>query len=134
MISKQIASVLFFLLFLYSGKNKISNFSDVTKSFKKKTAVPSFIATCAIAIAVFIEVIGSLILIANQFVTTFFPQIIIHCMFLLFLLFVVLATLIYHPFKTEPYIFMKNLSLFAALLYMYADYLAYCDLNLIFIM
>tara|TARA_A100001015_G_C14414072_1_gene490361 strand:- start:226 stop:489 length:264 start_codon:yes stop_codon:yes gene_type:complete len=38
------------------------------------------------------------------------------------LLFLVVVTLIYHPFSfSSPYPFLKNLSLFGAFLYIYAD-------------
>tara|TARA_Y100000816_G_scaffold291852_1_gene284653 strand:- start:5145 stop:5546 length:402 start_codon:yes stop_codon:yes gene_type:complete len=127
---KNISLLIFFSYFLLSGYNKINNFHRISKGFMNKINTTSIISQFLIFLAILLEIVGSLIIISNNLIVEF-PELIMHFTYLTYLLFLILVTLIYHPYKKEPYKFLANTSLFGAILFFYIDYLFSCDMNIL---
>jgi len=127
---KNISLLIFFSYFLLSGYNKINNFDIIAKGFMNKINSNFITSKFLIFLAILLEIFGSLIIILNNLIVQF-PDIIMHFTYLTYLLFLILATIIYHPYKKEPYKFLANVSLFGAILFFYIDYLSSCDMNIL---
>ena len=67
---KQVAVVLFFIMFVYSGIRKIPNFVKNTKGLSKKTGLPFPMNEMGMIGVILLEIIGSLIIVtwANKVV------------------------------------------------------------------
>ena len=126
---KFIAMSIFFIMFIYSGISKISNIKNLSKTLEKKSGLPYTLSTIGIIGAIILEVAGSIILISDK-LYPIYPELLIHFTYLVYFLFIVLVTILYHPFSKEPYKFMKNLSIIGALIYMYVDYLESCSIKI----
>ena len=127
---KNISLLIFFIYFIISGYNKTNNFKNVSKSLMNKLNVPILLSQILLFLAILLEVFGSLIIVLNNLFFSF-PEILMHFTYLAYLVFLILVTLIYHPYKKDPYKFLANTSLFGGLLFFYIDYLSTCDLNVI---
>ena len=95
-----------------------------------KLNVPILLSQILLFLAILLEVFGSLIIVLNNLFFSF-PEILMHFTYLAYLVFLILVTLIYHPYKKDPYKFLANTSLFGGLLFFYIDYLSTCDFNVI---
>lgn len=127
---KNISLLIFFSYFLLSGYNKINNFDRISKGFMNKINGTSTISQILIFLAILLEIFGSLIIILNNLIFEF-PELIMHFTYITYLIFLILVTFIYHPYKKEPYKFLANTSLFGAILFFYTDYLSSCDMSML---
>lgn len=122
MLLKTIAIILFFVMFIYSGVNKILKFNNKTKILQKKINLPYSICAFGMILVILLEIIGSLIIYYNLFNKNKL-RIITNITYLLYLLFLIVVTFIYHPPTDKLIPFLSNLTTFAGLLYLYADFL-----------
>lgn len=120
---KKISEILFFVMFIYSGFDKILYFTKkwTTLGNKMKNmfniVVPTSILQVAITIVILLEIIGSLIILFEK------PKHTVKMTYILFLSFLVIVTIMYHPPKINKMIpFLSNLTTFSGLLYMYDNY------------
>ena len=119
---KNIAFFLFFIMFIYSGIRKIIKFKTKTTILQTKTNLPYSICVFGMVLVILLEIIGSLIIYYNKLDKTKIRTI-TNITYLLFLLFLVVVTTIYHPPTDKMNPFLSNLTTFAGLLYLYADFL-----------
>jgi len=127
---KNISLLIFFIYFILSGYNKINNFKNVSNGLMSKLKISNFFSQMLIFLTILLEILGSFIIILNNLLFEF-PELIMHFTYLTYLIFLILVTSIYHPYKKEPYKFLANTSLFGGLLFFYIDYLSTCDLNVL---
>ena len=118
---KQISILLFFLMFLYSGFNKIFNFNKKIMNLKLKTNLPYSINTFGLILVILLEIIGSLIIILYFFDKNLIKKYIVKFVNILFLLFLIVVTFLYHPPTDKLIPFLSNLTTFSGLLYIYSD-------------
>lgn len=124
------------LMFIWSGINKIFNFNKKVKTLSKKTKLNNTVSSIGMVLVILLELVGFVFLIEyfyqKQTVYNMFSQInrlvvlsqkqLIQIILLLTLIFLVVVTLIYHPFDhKKPIPFLSNLTTFGLFLYVYAD-------------
>ena len=119
---KNVAILLFFIMFIYSGIRKIIKFETKTTILQTKINLPYSICAFGMVLVILLEIIGSLIIYYNILNKTNFRSI-TNITYLLFLLFLVVVTIIYHPPTDKMNPFLSNLTTFAGLLYLYGDFL-----------
>ena len=119
---KNVAILLFFIMFIYSGIRKIIKFETKTTILQNKIKLPYSICAFGMVLVILLEVIGSLIIYYNILNKTKLRSI-TNITYLLFLLFLVVVTIIYHPPTDKMNPFLSNLTTFAGLLYLYGDFL-----------
>ena len=118
---KQISILLFFLMFLYSGFNKIFNFNKKVINLELKTNLPYSINVFGLILVILLEIIGSLIIILYFFDKNLIDKYIVKFVNILFLLFLIVVTFLYHPPTDKLIPFLSNLTTFSGLLYIYSD-------------
>ena len=119
---KQISILLFYVMFLYSGVNKIFTFPKKVRILQKKTNLPFFINVIGMIGVILLEILGSLLIITYSLNLAKVPKIIIKLIYILYLMFLVVVTLLYHPPTNKKIIpFLSNLTTFSGLLYLYQD-------------
>ena len=118
---KQISILLFFLMFLYSGFNKIFNFNKKVINLELKTNLPYSINVFGLILVILLEIIGSLIIILYFFDKNLIKKYIVKFVNILFLLFLIVVTFLYHPPTDKLIPFLSNLTTFSGLLYIYSD-------------
>ena len=128
---KQLAFILVSIMFIWSGIGKISSFSSNVTGLTKKTGLPSALCSIGMFLVVILEIVGFIVLleyflnikgVSGLFSSVLSQKQLSRYILVCVLLFLVVVTLIYHPFSiSSPYPFLKNLSLFGAFLYIYAD-------------
>ena len=124
---KKLAIFLFFIMFLYSGINKIFNFNKKTSNLQKKIGMSFNICAFGMILVILLETIGTLILYYYYFINNKHDKIhkkYINLIYILFLLFVVVVTFIYHPPNDKIIPFLSNLTTFAGILYLYMDFIS----------
>lgn len=118
---KLIAIILFFTMFIYSGVSKILNFEKKVKTLENKTHLPHFINNLGMITVILLEIIGSIMMIIYFSNFKIIKKNYIKLINLLFLLFLIVVTLLYHPPTDKMIPFLSNLTTFAGLLYIYSD-------------
>ena len=116
---KKIAVLLFFIMFIYSGFNKIPNFVKNTKGLSKITGLPSPLNELGMIGVIILEIIGSFILIYYLWGGELIPKDIVKYTSLTFLAFIVVVTPLYHPPHKNITPFLSNVTTFAGLLLIY---------------
>lgn len=116
---KKIAVLLFFIMFIYSGFNKIPNFVKNTKGLSKLTGLPSPINELGMIGVIILEIIGSFIMIYYFLGGKLIPKEFVKYTALAFLLFLVVVTPLYHPPTDKIIPFLSNVTTFAGLLLIY---------------
>jgi len=118
---KQLAIPLFYIMFIYSGLNKINTFSKKVETLGIKTELPDIVNQLGMIGVILLEVVGSLLIMYDSYNKNVIPKLLIDFIKLQFLLFLIVVTFLYHP-PTEKIIpFLSNLTTFSGLLYMYSD-------------
>jgi len=118
-----VAVVLFFVMFVYSGINKIQNFDKKVGTLKKKIDVSSDnLAKLGMALVILLEIVGSLYLVLYftylmDKKNEVYKKAAIATL-VLFLLFMVVVTLLYHPPTKQKIPFLSNVTTFAGFLLM----------------
>ena len=111
---------LFFILpmFIWSGFNKIFNFDKKVKTLNKKLSfLPKFCCDFGMVMVIVLEIIGSLILLYSAiFYKNRSPllQTITNITLILFILFLIVVTALYHPPGKKMIPFLSNLCDFGA--------------------
>ena len=118
MNSRQFSVALFFVMFIYSGFNKIFNFKNKVTTLTKKTGLPPLINQLGMFGVILLEIIGSIIIILYFFNCDFVSFDIVTVVNYLFLLFLVVVTFLYHPPWQAPIPFLSNVTTFAGLLFL----------------
>lgn len=108
--------VFFFTMFIYSGFNKIKNFHKKVSTLQIKTKLPNFINVLGMFGVMALEIFGSLIMIAHFYNPNFFPIRLTKMVNILFILFLFVVTILYHPPWDKKIPFLSNLTTFAGLL------------------
>ena len=116
MNSQQISVILFFVMFIYSGLNKILNFSKKVSILSIKTRLPLIINQMGMICVILLEIIGSAIIVLYFFNCKYVDYNMVTQVNNLFLLFLIVVTFIYHPPWQTPIPFLSNLTTFAGLL------------------
>lgn len=118
---KSLAICLFFIMFIYSGINKFYDFDKKVRILKNKTKLPHFINVLGMIGVIILEIIGSIIIILYFTNLISIKKLYIKFITLLFLAFLVVVTILYHPPTDKIIPFLSNLTTFAGLLYIYSD-------------
>ena len=124
------------IMFIWSGINKIHNFSKKVETLSNKTNVHDYISTVSMILVILLEIVGIMLLVEyfygknnlykivnklNIFVKLSQKQL-IQIILLALLLFIIVVTYIYHPLNIQrPIPFLSNLSIFGLILYVYSD-------------
>lgn len=121
-IIKKIAVVLYYVMFIYSGFNKILHFKNKVKILGNKTHLPEVINSLGMIGVIILEIIGSLIIIIHKMNIITIYKTVVSVIYTLFLVFLVVVTILYHPPTHKKIIpFLSNVTHFAGLLYMFSD-------------
>lgn len=115
----QIAIILFFIMFIYSGINKILKFGDKVAMLGKKTGLPRIINVLGMVGVIGLELIGSLLLILYFMEIKFVTANLAKFVAFMYLLFLVVVTMLYHPPWDKLIPFLSNVTTFAGLLLIY---------------
>jgi len=121
-ILKKISVFLFFIMFIYSGINKIFSFNKKILTLQNKINLPYYICAIGMVLVILLEIVGSLIIYYYIF-HNYNIKYITNLIYILFLLFLIVVTYIYHPPTDKIIPFLSNVTTFSGLLYLYADYL-----------
>ena len=120
---KKISIIFILILYLISGFSKILNFNMTLKFLKLKFPIklPNFLYTLSIVGVIILLTLGSLFLIYSIFTDKFKRM--ASYVIILFIVFTVIATLIFHwPVdKNQQIQFMKNLSIIGGFLLLLKD-------------
>jgi len=108
--------VLFFTMFMYSGFSKIKNFHNKVTVLQNKTNLPHIINVLGMFSVMTLEVFGSLIMIAHFYNPKLLPLKLTKLVSILFILFLLVVTMLYHPPWDKKIPFLSNLTTFAGLL------------------
>ena len=108
-----VALVFILPMFIWSGINKILNFDKKVKTLNKKIPfIPKFSCDIGMVMVIILEIIGSFILLYSAiFYKNRSPllQTITNITLILFILFLIVVTLIYHPPGKKMIPFMSNM-------------------------
>jgi len=122
------------LMFIWSGIDKINNFDKKVQTLMKKTNFSYLLSSSGMILVILLETVGMFILLdyyckenilPNKFTyksISFTKQELVQFTLLCLLAFLVVVTLIYHPFNlNHPIPFLSNLTTFGLFLYVYSD-------------
>jgi len=116
--TEKIAIILFFIMFIYSGFNKIISFQKKTSTLSKKTGLPYPINELGMIGVILLELIGSFIII-YYFFDGDIDKKIVKKVCELYLLFLIVVTLLYHPPTDKMIPFLSNVTTFGGMLLIY---------------
>ena len=116
--TEKIAIILFFIMFIYSGFNKIISFQKKTSTLSKKTGLPYPINELGMVGVILLELIGSFIII-YYFFDGDIDKKIVKKVCELYLLFLIVVTLLYHPPTDKMIPFLSNVTTFGGMLLIY---------------
>ena len=118
-------TILFFAMFLISGIDKIKYFNDKvnTLNTKLKSIFNIKLLQIAMILVIALEILGPIIILLRILLGKKSPvilNILTNIVFVLFILFLVVVTLIYHPFSLEKSIpFLSNCSTLSGLIFLF---------------
>ena len=118
---KQLSVWLFFIMFVYSGVMKVINFDKKVDILYKKTLLPKILNVLGMIGVILLEIIGSIILVFDTLYENTVPEQIIKFIYILYFLFLVVVTFLYHPPNSHMIPFLSNVTTFGGLLYIYFD-------------
>ena len=118
---KSIAIILFFTMFIYSCFNKINGFEKKVLTLQTKTHLPFIINVFGMIGVILLEVIGSFIMILHFLMNNLINIYLVKFTTILFLLFLIVVTFLYHPPTDKLIPFLSNMTTFGGLLYIYSD-------------
>ena len=120
----KLSIILFFIMFIYSGIDKIISFDKQVDKLEKKTKLPRLINQIGIICVIILEIIGSIIII-EYFISNNTPKYIVKYLIYIYLLFMIVVTIMYHPptsFKMRKITpFLSNITTFAGFLLIYTN-------------
>ncbi len=112
------AIVFFFIMFIYSGLNKILSFEDKVITLKKKTNLIYPINELGMIGVILLEIVGSLLILYYFFGGKINKEIIKKICYIYFA-FLIVVTFLYHPPHKKIIPFLSNLTTFGGLLLIY---------------
>ena len=115
---EKVAIVLFFIMFVYSGFNKIFNFTKKVENLVKKTGLPSPLNEIGMVGVILLEIIGSL-LIVYYFFGGDVNKKLIKKIAEVYILFLIVVTFLYHPPTDKMIPFLSNVTTTGGLLLIY---------------
>ena len=118
---KSIAIILFFTMFIYSGFNKIKGFEKKVLTLQEKTQLPHIINVLGMIGVILLEIIGSFIMVLHFLINNLINIYLVKFTAILFLLFLIVVTFLYHPPTDKLIPFLSNMTTFGGLLYIYSD-------------
>ena len=118
---KSIAIILFFTMFIYSGFNKIKGFEKKVLTLQEKTHLPHIINVLGMIGVILLEIIGSFIMVLHFLINNLINIYLVKFTAILFLLFLIVVTFLYHPPTDKLIPFLSNMTTFGGLLYIYSD-------------
>lgn len=107
---------LFFTMFIYSGFSKIKNFQKKVSVLESKTKLPHFISMLGMLGVMILEVFGSIIMILYFSDNRNISKQFIHFICNLFIAFLIIVTILYHPPWDKKIPFLSNLTTLAGVL------------------
>ena len=116
-----VAIIFFFIMFIYSGINKITNFNKKVVTLLTKTGLPYIINVLGMISVILLEIIGSIIMILYFMIDNLISIHFVKVINILFLLFLIVVTFLYHPPTDKLIPFLSNMTTFGGLLYIFAD-------------
>ena len=108
--------VLFFTMFIYSGFSKIKNFQKKVSILQSKTHFPHIINVLGMFGVMALEVFGSIIMVSYFYNPKLLPLRLTKLVSVLFIFFLIIVTLLYHPPWEKKIPFLSNLTTLAGLL------------------
>ena len=118
MTTKKIAVVLFFIMFIWSGINKILNYSSKVSSLSLKTKLPYPFNDIGMICVILLEIIGSILIIYYFFGGNIDKKLVKYIL-QIYLVFMVVVTLLYHPPTDKIIPFLSNVTTTAGMLLIY---------------
>ena len=118
---KSIAIILFFIMFIYSGFNKIRGFEKKVLTLQEKTQLQHIINVLGMIGVILLEIIGSFIMVLHFLMNNLINIYLVKFTAILFLLFLIVVTFLYHPPTDKLIPFLSNMTTFGGLLYIYSD-------------
>ena len=119
-----LAIILFFIMFIYSGIDKILSFDKQVEKLEEKTRLPTIINQLGMIGVIILEIVGSLLII-DYFLFKHTPKSLAKYVIYIFLLFMIVVTIMYHPptsFKMRKITpFLSNVTTFAGFLLIYKN-------------
>lgn len=118
---QKVAILLFFIMFIYSGINKIPKFNKLVSGLEKKTHLPYPINELGMIGVILLEIIGALVVLyyfwfgENKFITKQIIKYIIQ----IFILFMIVVTPLYHPPNKAIIPFLANVTTTGGFLLIY---------------
>ena len=116
-------SLVFFIMFIYSGIDKIINYKKKVQSLKEKINVSDILLNTGMICVILLEVFAPLIIITRLFIGEKSPKtlkLLSNVMFGLLILFMIAVTLIYHPPSANKLIpFLSNCTTFAGIIFLF---------------
>tara|TARA_Y100001980_G_C14496216_1_gene272684 strand:+ start:585 stop:917 length:333 start_codon:yes stop_codon:yes gene_type:complete len=102
-------------MFIYSGISKIKNFHKKVLILQSKTHLPHIINILGMFGVMVLEVFGSLIMISHFYNPKLLPIELTKMVSILFILFLIVVTMLYHPPWDKKIPFLSNLTTLAGL-------------------
>ena len=119
---KNISLALVLIMFIYSGFTKIFNFNKKVNILQKKTSLPYSLNVIGMILVIILEIVGSVLLLVDGFnKNTYVSKDIINMIYIQFMVFLVVVTMLYHPPGTSMIPFLSNLTTLGAFAYIYSD-------------
>ena len=118
---KQLSVCLFFIMFVYSGVMKVINFDKKVDILGKKTLLPKILNILGMIGVILLEIIGSIVLVFDTLYENTVSEQIIKFIYILYFIFLVVVTFLYHPPNSHMIPFLSNVTTFGGLLYIYFD-------------
>jgi uncharacterized membrane protein YphA (DoxX/SURF4 family) len=115
----KIAIILFFVMFVYSGFTKILKFNDKVLRLGKKTGLPHIINVLGMVGVIILEIVGSLLLVAYFMKDNTVSRNLAKQITVMFLLFLAVVTMLYHPPWDKMIPFLSNVTTFAGTMLIY---------------
>ena len=119
---KNISLALVLIMFIYSGFTKIFYFNKKVNILQKKTSLPYSLNVIGMILVIILEIVGSVLLLVDSFnKNTYVSKDIINMIYIQFMVFLVVVTMLYHPPGTSMIPFLSNLTTLGAFAYIYSD-------------
>ena len=119
----KIAIILFFVMFVYSGFTKILKFNDKVLTLGNKTGLPHIINVLGMVYVIILEIVGSLLLVLyfmkNNTISKKISKKRAQQITIMFLLFLAVVTMLYHPPWDKMIPFLSNVTTFAGMMLIY---------------
>ena len=105
---KNISLALVLIMFIYSGFTKIFNFNKKVNILQKKTSLPYSLNVIGMILVIILEIVGSVLLLVDSFnKNTYVSKDIIIMIYIQFMVFLVVVTMLYHPPGTSMIPFLS---------------------------